>query len=301
MTVSDPARERAPSSLLDRNLALWPGYQMGKKALAEHVERRDFLGMVARADRAPLGETELDVLTWITARWWGAGRDPSGVVSFTRYAARRALYGEKSANTNNRRVSEALDNLLAVLITVNGVNVRTGEKARYSKVHLLESYVVADQISMFGDAEEYDACAVGGLRGATVEVQLAGWLVNQLLSAGGIGLDWSTQRRLSGYGKRLWIHLASSGVEWHADDAALHEHCSIALTRDLYEGLGISCGRPRDDRAAIVRASKTVLADDPAYVAAIVEPPAAGCNDWVLHITRSFGAVDDVDPVALAS
>ena len=58
---------------LERNLALFPAWQLGPHAARRRVERRDFLGAIALADRAPLGEMELDVLTWLTTRWYELG------------------------------------------------------------------------------------------------------------------------------------------------------------------------------------------------------------------------------------
>lgn len=51
---------------MERNLALFPGWQLGRQPHRSRLEREDFLGVIASAEGADLGELELDVLSWLT-------------------------------------------------------------------------------------------------------------------------------------------------------------------------------------------------------------------------------------------
>src|SRR5512143_706200 len=155
---------------MERNLAVFPGWQLGPHKARRRVERRDFLGVIARADRAPLGEIELDVLTWLSRRWHEQGRHASGRVAFTLYELGQALYGSGKAlgGRNNEIIREALENLHAVVITLSGVNVLTGqfERSFQSKVHILRTVVIDEQLQLVEQREGWDPVAVGALRGA---------------------------------------------------------------------------------------------------------------------------------------
>ena len=71
--------------MIESNLALFPGWQLGTQTQQKRIARRDLLGAIARAERAPLGELELDALTWLTQEWFDQGSPTSGVIEFTWY------------------------------------------------------------------------------------------------------------------------------------------------------------------------------------------------------------------------
>ena len=82
-TIMQP--EARAEGRIDRSLARSPLWQLGGRQQRKRVERRDVLGSIARADRAPLGEPELDVLTWLTQEWFDHGCPLDGKVRFTWY------------------------------------------------------------------------------------------------------------------------------------------------------------------------------------------------------------------------
>jgi hypothetical protein len=276
MEASAPSLDlvRHGGGLMERNLATFPGWQLGPQKARRRIERRDFLGVIARVDRAPLGEIELDVLTWLSARWYEQGRVETGRVAFTLYELGQALYGsgKRLGGRNNDIIREALENLHAVVITLSGVNVLTGEFERtfQSKVHILRTLVVNEQLQLLDQGEGWDPAAVGALRGATIEVQLEDWLVAQLAGEAAVQLDWATQRRLTGLAKRLWVYLAAEAPRFEPLPDGRAEFVA-PLSRDVYGALGIECQRDRDNRAALVRAARRVLAEDPRYVEIAVE------------------------------
>jgi hypothetical protein len=261
-------------AVMERNLASFPGWQLGPQKARRRIERRDFLGVIARVDRAPLGEVELDVLTWLSARWYEQGRQASGRVAFTLYELGRALYGAGKAlgGRNNEIIREALENLHAVVITLSGVNVLTGEFERtfQSKVHIVRTLVVNEQLQLLDQGQSWDPVVVGALRGATIEVQLEDWLVGQLDGHAAVQLDWATQRRLTGLAKRLWVYLAAEAPRFEALNDGRTQFV-VPLSRDVYGALGIECQRDRDNRAALIRAARRVLAEDPRYAEIAIE------------------------------
>lgn len=272
---------------MERNLALFPGWQLGPQRARRRVERRDFLGVIARADRAPLGEAELDVLTWLSSRWYEQGRAESGRVAFTYYELAQALYGAgKVGGRNNEIIREALDNLHAVVITLSGVNVLTGEFERtfQSKVHILRTLVVSEQLQLL--EETGDVGSVGGLRGATIEVQLEDWLVAQLDGQVALQLDWALQRRLSGLAKRLWLYLVAEEGRFETEGDAEAETLRVPLTQDVFGAMGIECARDRDNRAALRRAASRLCKQDPCYAVDIIKP-ARGHELWTMFVRRS--------------
>src|SRR3954447_23248864 len=262
------------AGVMERSLAAFPGWQLGPQKARRRIERRDFLGVIARVDRAPLGEVELDVLTWLSARWYEQGRQASGRVAFTLYELGQALSGSGKTlgGRNNEIIREALENLHAVVITLSGVNVLTGqfERTFRSKVHILRTLVVNEQLQLSDQGLAWDPAAVGALRGATIEVQLEDWLVAQLAGHAAVQLDWATQRRLTGLAKRLWVYLAAEMPRFETVPDG-RSQLVVPLTRDVYGALGIECDRDRDNRAALMRAARRVLAQDRRYVEIAVE------------------------------
>ena len=146
------------------------------------------LGSIARADRAPLGEPELDVLTWLTQEWFDHGCPLDGKVRFTWYALGRDLYGAgrrgwSPSGRYRELMREALDNLHAVVLTFRSIDIdEDGGTMRklHSKVHILER----NRRPRGGRAAKRrrgQPAVVGALRGDSVEVKFAPWLVARLL------------------------------------------------------------------------------------------------------------------------
>jgi hypothetical protein len=129
-----------------------PLWQLGGRQQRKNVQRRDVLGAIARraitrADRAPLGEPELDVLTWLTQEWFEHGQPVSGKVRFTWYALGRDLYSSERAGwepsgRHRALMREALDNLHAVVLTFRATEIDDGQsrmRSMHAKVHILEA------------------------------------------------------------------------------------------------------------------------------------------------------------------
>lgn len=289
-----PARK---TGMIDRDLALFPGWQLGSVPQRKRIERRDLLGAIARAERAPLGEPELDALTWLTQEWWDQGGSVDGRVRFTWYELGRDLYGRERAGwspsgRHRQLMQDAIDNLHAVVITLTCVNVLTGESGPTlrSKVHILESVVDHDQLQLFR-AGQADAASIGALRHDTVEIKLADWLVRQLLG-GSLVLDWRTLRRLSGTAKRLWYYLGARSDEFCPGALPGEMALAIDLGPDLYASLNLRAARERDNRAALRDASQRISRTDPSYVKlAVVHKP--GDEAYQLRVTRRRAGLVD--------
>jgi hypothetical protein len=298
-SVNQSARDLIPDEegVMEQSLALFPGWQSSREKLQRRIRRRDVLGAVAQADGAPLGEVELDVLTWLFQAWAKQERPADGRVRFTFYEVAEAMYGSaRRGGRNNQIIREALDNLHAVVITLSGVDVLTGEMRRslYSKVHILESYVLDEQLQLLEASEHFDPAAVGaigGARGHTIEIKLADWLVQQLLGDATIVLDWRTQRALGGMAKRLWVYLAAMAddfVQIRDEDV---EVLDLPLAETTFSSLGIECARERDSRAAVTRAAGRMLEEDPRYLSADLVREGRGADlRFILRVTRQASA-----------
>jgi len=285
-----PARK---TGMIDRDLALFPGWQLGSAPQRKRIERRDLLGAIARAERAPLGEPELDALTWLTQEWWDQGGSVDGRVQFTWYELGRDLYGRQRtgwspSGRHRQLMQEAIDNLHAVVITLTCVNVLTGESGPTlrSKVHILESVVDHDQLQLFR-AGQADATSIGALRHDTVEIKLADWLVRQLLG-GSLVLDWRTQRRLAGTAKRLWYYLGARSDDFRPGALPGLVTLAIDLQPELYTALNLRAARERDNRGALRAAAQRISRADPSYVKLEVLR-VAGADAYQLRVTRRRG------------
>ena len=273
--------------MIESNLALFPGWQLGAQAQQKRIARRDLLGAIARAERAPLGELELDALTWLTQEWYEQGSPTNGVIHFTWYRLGRDLYDREPGGRERELMQEAIDNLAAALITLRCIDVLTGNRSATlrSKVHVLEAVVDHEDVLSIRDGD-LEPAKVGWLRTDTVKVKLAEWLVAQLLD-GLIVLDWQTQRRLGGAAKRLWYYLAARATEFEPSGIDDDERLALVLDPDFYASLNLQAARDRDNRGALARAGVRIVAADPAYRAiTVVRRPNGG--GYELRVTRSI-------------
>jgi hypothetical protein len=275
-----PARR---TGMIESNLALFPGWQVGPQPQQKRIARRDLLGAIARAERAPLGELELDTLTWLTQEWYEQGSPTDGVIRFTWYRLGRDLYGRQPAGREHRLLQEAVDNLAAVLVTLRCIGVISGTRdvTLRSKVHILEAIEDHEDVLLIRDGERSQGSA-GWLRDDTVKVKLADWLVAQLLD-GLIVLDWQIQRQLGGAAKRLWYYLAARAVDFAPDPGGEVERLVVDVDSDFYASLSLQAARERDNRSALGRAGARIVAVDPAYRAVEVN---RGRGGYVLAVTR---------------
>jgi hypothetical protein len=274
--------------MIESNLALFPGWQLGAQAQQKRIARRDLLGAIARAERAPLGELELDALTWLTQEWFEQGSPADGVVHFTWYRLGQDLYGHDGGR-QRALMQEAIDNLAAALITLRCIDVLTGTRSTTlrSKVHILEAVVDHEDVLLIRDGD-LETAKVGGLRTDTVKVKLADWLVAQLLD-GLIVLDWQTQRQLGGAAKRLWYYLAARAPDFQPSGIDNDERLALELDGDFYASLNLQAARDRDNRSALARAGTRIVAADRAYRAITVARQPHG-SGYELRVTR---AIDD--------
>jgi hypothetical protein len=142
------------TGMIDRDLATQPFWQLGNQPLRERIQRRDLFGAIAKAQGAPLGEPELDSLSWIIDEWHRLGSPVDGQIRFTLYAMGCDLYagGRASWSPSGRHrelMKEAIEHLHQVVITLRSINVNDGDTERTlrSKVHILETLVDHEVVS----------------------------------------------------------------------------------------------------------------------------------------------------------
>lgn len=281
--MGQPERRK---SVLETNLSRWGGWDTGAGVheAALEVRGNDFLGVVARSNETALGPLELDILSWLTARWFEQQRDAEGWVHCTLYEVGIDLYGRKPSGKEVRLLRGAIENLAGALITLGGFNARTGQvKPKLaSMVHLVESAVWAEDLEFEVPTREH-AVTTGGLRGSTYQIQLASWLVRQLEHQYVTYLDWRIQRKLDGLAKRLWVYLEA---ERYKPTGEGREKTYIVLGEKAYTALGVHHARERDRRAALKRACDRIIKVDDRYEDIVVEANPVNRSTWRLLATR---------------
>jgi len=282
--------------MLERNLALFPGWQLTGQQQRVGIARRDWLGAIASVERATLGEVELDVLSWLSAQWWEQGAPRDGITRFTWYALACALWspgpGWEPGGRERRMIQDAIDNLMAAIVTLSARSVHTGATAPtlFSRVHILRSIVGSRRTA--GTDDDVAAAHDGGLRQDTVEVCLEDWLVAQLLGDSVALLDWQLQRELTGVAKRLWCYLAGRSPDFQATTWPGEEVLTIALSEDVYAGWSLNSARERNNRARMITAAARIVDADPRYVAITIEPRPDDRRRYQLRATRRVVDVD---------
>lgn len=289
--------------LLERSLALFPGLQIGPSAPEPHIVRRDIFGALATAQGAAVGETELDVMAWLTALWV-RGEHAAGHVEFSLYRIVSELHDGEVGGSDYARVARAIDNLHAVQITLSAYDAQSGrfEKGAFSRVHILETVVIRPelhQLQLLSEVEgeeltSQDVGQVGGVRG-TYKVSFAPWLIRQLEQGVVIRYPWEVQRRLRGHAKRVWLFLQAIDVFVIQDGLEL---ATIDLDERVYGALNIMCARERDSRRQLAAALKRIMPVDRRYVTLAVE---AVDGAWKLCVERRATAAwsdDGLRPAA---
>jgi len=281
------------TGMLERSLALFPGWQLTGQQQRVGLQRRDWLGAIASVESATLGEVELDVLSWLSAQWWEQGSPRDGITRFTWYALAQALWGGapgwEPGGRERRMVQDAVDSLIAAVVTLSGHDVHSGDAtpALFSKVHILRSMV--GQRRGRGAHVEGDAAHDGALREDTVEVRLEDWLVAQLLGDEVALLDWQLQRELTGLAKRLWCFLAGRGPDFVAGALPGEEVLTIALDADVYAAWSLHSARERNNRGRVITAADRILQTDPRYMLLVVEVRPGDRRRYQLRAVRRRG------------
>jgi hypothetical protein len=252
---------------MERNLALFPGWQLGRQAHRSRLEREDFLGAIASVEGAELGEIELDVLSWLTEQWWQQGAPPDGLMRFTWYRLGRDLWNAEPGGRERRLMQEAVGNLMTAVVTLSGFNVHSGrnERGTFSEVHILRSVVGRRRRA------GADAAADGGRREDTAEARLEDWLVAQLLGDYGFVLDWQVRAALTGAAKRLWYYLGARSEEFEQGPWPGERVLELELTAQIYHAFSLLASRERANRTSLSKAGERIVEADPRYRSIAVE------------------------------
>ena len=241
-------------------------------------------------------------MTWLTQEWFDHGCPLDGKVRFTWYALGRDLYGDgrpgwSPSGRYRELMREALDNLHAVVLTFRSVDIdNAGSTMRTlrSKVHILERVDDHEEVELLRQGEGSGA-AVGALRGESVEVTFAPWLVDRLLDEG-VVLSWRTQRQLSGAAKRLWYELSARLAEFEPTGLPGETELLLEITEDLFAAMNLQAARPRDNRAALAAAARRIVKVDDRFRSIELVKRGEG---YFLRARRAQGAADDVPQTAL--
>lgn len=263
--------------LVERSLASTPLLQMGVPRPSRELSKRDpnILDFFANARGAPIGALEFDVMAWTITRWFAAGRPANGWLTSSRADIARALYGSSSGGRQHALIDGALQNLYEVSLDLSVLDA-DGDGGRW---RARRQRRILQQLDITKREELEDG-------EATISLQLASWIIEQLDAHVVAAIAWQVVRDLTGISKRLAIYLAAHDQAFEAITGHT-ERLLISVDEDLFAHFGITARRERERRASLVKAAKRVDERDPRYRRVTVERAAAG---WVLRADRSRGA-----------
>ncbi|MGI8622319.1 MAG: hypothetical protein ACR2NB_02260 [Solirubrobacteraceae bacterium] len=279
---------RHGQALIEGNVAAVLGQFQGGDVSPLVLDSRELLADTTRVVGARLGEVEVDTYVAICTLYAEQGMRDDGWGSATKGQLARRLYGQSGGGAREQ-VHKALDNLHSLRITIGGYDAEADEfrPSMVSKEHLLRRVVYDDVIeARRAGAPSYSAVAAGAKRDSTVKWQFETWHVRQLQHGYWVGLDWEKLLKLNSTAKLLWIFFQSPRVPFTAIDAD-HETLFVPLSRETYSALGINCARPRDNKAALIRAGRAVVKVDDLYTEFTVAPDPARPGEHLLTVTRS--------------
>jgi hypothetical protein len=184
---------------------------------------------------------------------------PDGIVTATYYEIGRDFYGRKPSGKEVRLLRKAIENLAGALVSIGGFNAHTGERKPklVSLVHLVESAVWGEDLDVAVPTRA-DAAKTGAMRGNSIEIKLAAWLLPQLNEQYVTYLDWRIQRKLEGLSKRLWVYLEAERFKGIGDG---REASYIILGDKAYTALGVRHGRARARGQAHLRGRRALRVD----------------------------------------
>ena len=263
--------------MIETNTARSPLFAQSSVQLELPLDGPSLLSAVRASGRLKLSP-DLDVLAWLSERLRTTG-DAEGWVRFTLYELGQAVYGDKPTGKHRQLLRASIRRLVTLVVDLIGYDARAGRPD--AKVATLDHLI--DRVR--SELDELDTAAdprtTGALRGSTFEAQFAPWLREQIGAGNVTYLNWRHLVQLSGLAKRLWVLLES---ERYRRAAGGHPQTWLALGERLYGTLGMNYAQPRQARAALARAGRTILEVDGRYVAIDLEHRGRGA--WLLVATR---------------
>ena len=203
---------------------------------------------------------DYDTLAWLCHRWINPPKDlkedSEGWFGFSLYGLGSDLYSKAPTGKDYATLRESLRRLGSVSLELQGYDASTATKDHRKLSYgqrLLEGVTQADGVK---------------LNGLEVQrVRLAPWLREELEAEGVVLLPWQILRRFhknQHLAKRLWIYLQAERFRQSPSRPGF-ESSWIALGDYFNASLGLDYNRPRDARAALTRACRTVEAVDHRY------------------------------------
>lgn len=225
-----------------------------------------------------LGHDEIAVLGWLgdsfAARYRSViaegGRPEVYELSTTYYAALQAMGRDPHSGREMAWLETALKNLMAVVLTIPGIDPETGvwrERLR-TQVHVL-SWVQDERGQGLTPAE------IGALRQGAGEgplrIRLERWLMDSLLSAqfSPVRVKPAIQSALTRRPRAVWLWLEANRAPMPTTHFARvdgqRERLSLPLTPETLSLLGFNYKRQDRSRSALAEALEAIAAADPRY------------------------------------
>ena len=223
---------------------------------------------------------DLRVAAFVIERWLeqraGSGDNPARL---NLYELGWALFERKPGGAENEALRESLQRLFEVEIDAKGLDARSGRVRLVAR----KGRVLTQVDCELDDLDNPGPAQFGALRGATYEVYLGPWLVEQIKAGGRLTLDLAVMRRLRKLAERLWLYLEAEAFA--TIDSSQHEELiePIPLGSEFFNSLRVNCARPTDARKAVKQAARKICQVDPRYDQIFI---AEAPDGYVLHAVR---------------
>jgi hypothetical protein len=228
---------------------------------------------------------DLRVAALVIERWLEHGASSGdNPARLNLYELGWAIFERKPGGAENEALRESLQRLFEVEIDAKGLDARSGRLRLVAR----KGRVLTQLDCELDNLEDPSPARFGALRGATYEVYLAPWLVEQIKAGGRLTLDLALMRQLRKLAERLWLYLEAESftVIQAGEREELIE--PIPLQPEFFSSLRINCARATDARKAIKQAAYKICEVDPRYDDISVRETPHG---HVLHAVRHTNIV----------
>lgn len=255
-------RSARPRATLERNMARWPweSERADPAGVMRPLTTTTLLGSFSVNRRLTL--LDLRVAAFVIERWLGQGAGSGdNPARLNLYELGWAIFERKPGGAENEALRESLQRLFEVEIDAKGLDARSGRVRLVAR----KGRVLTQLDCEFDDLEDPCPAQFGALRGATYEVYLAPWLVEQIKAGGRLTLDLAVMRQLRKLAERLWLYLEAEvfAAVASGEREALIE--PIPLRSEFFNSLRINCARAVDARKALKQAARKICDVDPRY------------------------------------
>lgn len=216
--------------------------------VAAGVAIADRLGEIRQTAGPPIGRHGYMTIVWLGSRWMQMEAPTASAVPFTQYRMLHDFGWQDSGRNARRALKATLLNLQEARWQGDVNDAYTGHKTHE------DHFGIIDRV-LWPVVEDGRVERVG-------YIFLGSWFLEQLRNEAGEYLDWGIMRDLPPIARKLYgimendrFEAAEPGSEWQA----------YWMGPPLFNSLGSTCARERDNVAAVWRACEAIQAKDSRY------------------------------------